>query len=81
MLFWIWQLEVLALNKNPIIEIGRHALVGTQLVLLVLDKIRLPNKLADLPTDDLKYLKGNIRNCRQLYNEWMKVDINYFVFP
>ena len=47
------KLEVLAVDHNPIIAIDRYAFVGTQLFLLIMDHIRLQDRLAVFPLNDL----------------------------
>jgi len=47
------KLEVLAVDHNPIIAIDRHAFVGTQLFLLIMDHTRLHDRLAVFPLNDL----------------------------
>jgi len=49
------KLEVLAVDHNPIISIDRHAFVGTQLFLLIMDHTRLQDRLDVFPLNDLTY--------------------------
>ena len=52
------KLEILSLDHNPIEDIDSHAFAGTNLYLLILDKLSLQNGLKSIPTRDLATLKG-----------------------
>ena len=66
------KLEVLALDNNPIEDIDRHAFAGTNLYLLLLDKLALKG-LQSIPTGDLETLKGlsvSKNNIRTIPDQW-----------
>ena len=69
------RLEVLTLDKNPIMSIDDDAFAGTNLLLLSLNMINFTSGMADIPTKDLGKLRGLSlcdNNLSEIPRGWFK---------
>ena len=70
---YMQKLELLAIDRNPISSVERHAFVGTHISVISFEWFQLSSgDLSNLPTDDLMYV-WNMNHSAQLVRKVRKV--------